>query len=103
LEKICDGKKDNRNGSKKQIGIFQTFGHGTMTISLLSFLPYCCTELPRRGVTRKILWGDYRTRYPDGYSYSKFCEYLMQYLEQSLHIKQQRGDKLHIDFAESRI
>jgi transposase len=45
---------------------------------LQSFLPYCRSELPRKGVTRQILWGEYRTRYPDGYSYSQFCEYVKQ-------------------------
>ena len=30
---------------------------------LHSFFPYCRSELPRKGVTRKILWAEYRTRY----------------------------------------
>jgi transposase len=73
---------------------------------LYSFLPYCRTELPRTGVTRQILWGEYRSRYPDGYSYSQFCEHLKQYLDRkdvSLHIEQQPGDKLYIDFAGSKM
>jgi transposase len=73
---------------------------------LYAFFPYCRTELPRKGVTRQILWGEYRSRYPDGYSYSQFCEYLKQYLDRkdiSLHIEQQPGDKLYIDFAGSRM
>ena len=59
------------------------------------FLPYCQIELPRKGVTRQILWAEYRGRYPGGYSYSQFCEYLKQYLDRkdvSLHIEQQPGD-----------
>jgi transposase len=73
---------------------------------LYNFFPYCRTELPRKGVTRQILWGEYRTRYPDGYSYSQFCDYLKQYLDRkdvSLHIEQQPGDKLYIDFAGSKM
>jgi transposase len=73
---------------------------------LYAFFPYCRTELPRKGVTRQILWGEYRTRYLDGYSYSQFCEYLKQYLDRrdvSLHIEQQPGDKLYIDFAGSKM
>ena len=45
-------------------------------------------------------------RYPGGYSYSQFCEYLKQYLDRkdvSLHIEQQPGDKLYIDFAGSKM
>jgi transposase len=73
---------------------------------LYSFFPYCQSELPRTGVTRQILWGEYRSRYPDGYSYSQFCEHLKQYLDRkdiSLHIEQQPGDKLYIDFAGSKM
>ena len=73
---------------------------------LYAFFPYCRTELPRTGVTRQILWAEYRSRYPNGYSYSQFCEYLKQYLDRkdvSLHIEQQPGDKLYIDFAGSRM
>jgi len=73
---------------------------------LYSFFPYCRSELPRTGVTRQILWGEYRSRYPDGYSYSQFCEYLKQCLDRrdiSLHIEQQPGDKLYIDFAGSKM
>jgi transposase len=74
--------------------------------NLRGFLPYCQSELPRTGVTRQILWAEYRGRYPDGYSYSQFCEYLKQWLDQkdvSLHIEQQPGDKLYIDFAGSKM
>jgi transposase len=73
---------------------------------LQNFFPYCQSELPRKGVTRQILWGEYRIRYPDGYSYSQFCEYLKQYLDRkdiSLHIEQQPADKLYIDFAGSKM
>ena len=41
---------------------------------LYCFFPYCRSEICRKGVTRQILWGEYRTRYPDGYSYSQFCD-----------------------------
>ena len=73
---------------------------------LHDYLPYCQSELPRKGVTRQILWAEYRGRYPGGYSYSQFCEYLKQYLDRkdvSLHIEQQPGDKLYIDFAGSKM
>ncbi len=73
---------------------------------LHSFFPYCRSELPRKGVTRQILWAEYRSRYPDGYSYSQFCEYLSQWLDRkdaSLHIEQQPGDRLYVDFAGSKL
>jgi len=73
---------------------------------LHSFFPYCRSELPRKGVTRQILWAEYRNRYPDGYSYSQFCEYLSQWLDRkdvSLHIEQQPGDRMYVDFAGSKM
>jgi len=37
-------------------------------------ISYWLKELPRVGVTRHLLWEEYRQEYPDGYSYSQFCE-----------------------------
>ncbi|MDO9714680.1 IS21 family transposase, partial [Paracraurococcus sp. LOR1-02] len=31
-------------------------------------------ELRRRGVTRALLWQEYRAQHPDGFGYSWFCE-----------------------------
>ena len=36
------------------------------------------TELKRPGVTRWLLWSEYRQSHPDGYSYSQFCRHLQQ-------------------------
>lgn len=73
---------------------------------LRDYLPYCQGELSRKGVTRQILWAEYRSRYRGGYSYSQFCEYLKQYFDRkdvSLHIEQHPGDKMYIDFAGSKM
>lgn len=73
---------------------------------LEDFFPYCRSELPRKGVTRQILWAEYRSKYPGGYSYSQFCELLSRWLDRkdvSLHIEQQPGDKLYVDFAGSKL
>ncbi|MDZ4204874.1 MAG: IS21 family transposase [Bacteroidales bacterium] len=73
---------------------------------LFEFFPYCNQELGRKGVTRQILWGEYRAKYKEGYSYTQFCEYLGQYLQNTratLHIEQQPGDKMYIDFSGSKL
>ena len=73
---------------------------------LFAFFPYCKEELGRKGVTRQILWGEYKTKHPDGYSYSQFCELLSQWLQNtdaSMHIEQQSGDKMYVDFAGSHL
>jgi transposase len=73
---------------------------------LFQFFPYCKEELSRKGVTRQILWGEYRAKYPQGYSYTQFCEYYNQWKhnnDASLHIEQLPGDKMYIDFAGSKL
>lgn len=42
-------------------------------------LDYYYKELKRNGVTRELLWREYRQKQPEGYSYSQFCELLSQY------------------------
>lgn len=37
---------------------------------------YFISELTRTGVTRLLLWQEYRRDYPDGYEYSRFCDML---------------------------
>jgi len=32
-------------------------------------------ELGRRSVTLRLLWQEYRQRFPNGYAYTQFCEY----------------------------
>lgn len=65
-------------------------------------LPYFEQELKRPGVTKWLLWGEYRQSYPEGYGYSKFCYQIASYLKEqksSLHIDHLPGDKVYIDFA----
>jgi predicted transcriptional regulator len=37
--------------------------------------PYYEKELARVGVTLYLLWEEYKERYPDGFSYSRFCHH----------------------------
>ncbi|MGB8491542.1 MAG: hypothetical protein WCE64_10855 [Bacteroidales bacterium] len=64
--------------------------------TLFDFFPYVKKELGRKGATRQILWGEYRSKYPDGYCYGHFYEYYNTWLQNkdaSLHIEQLPGDK----------
>jgi hypothetical protein len=36
-------------------------------------------DLGNTGVTRQLLWKEYRAQHPDGYSYSRYCYHLKQY------------------------
>jgi transposase len=59
-------------------------------------------ELKRKGVTRLLLWEEYKLKHPDGYSKSQFKHYFAQWSAQvnpSMHIEHKAGDKLYVDFA----
>ena len=73
---------------------------------IVSFLPYMESELKRTGVNRWVLWGEYRQKHPDGYSYSQFCDIFKQWrigLSASMRIEHVPGDKLYIDFTGDRL
>jgi len=60
------------------------------------------TELSKTGVTRWLLWQEYLHQHPDGYSYSRYCYHLQQYLKNrdlSMHLEYNAGDMMMIDFA----
>lgn len=70
--------------------------------SIANNLDYYARELKRVGVTRKILWEEYRGKHPDGYQYTQFCHHLGQYLikkNPSMVLRHNPGEKLFIDFA----
>lgn len=61
------------------------------------------SELKRTGVTRWLLWSEYRQSHPDGYSYSQFCWHLQQLgkADQATmaNLDHRPGDQLYVDFA----
>lgn len=74
--------------------------------SLSKLFPYFEKELLRTGVTRWVLWGEYKLQCPDGFSYSQFCDHFRAWKKSSsgtLHIEQQPGDKLFIDYTGKKI
>jgi transposase len=59
-------------------------------------------ELGRKGVTRRLLWREYRDRHPQGLAYSQFCEQYRRWRgTQDLVLRQEvaPGDKLFVDYA----
>jgi transposase len=71
-----------------------------------AMMSYFVKELERVGVTRWVLWGEYRNKHPDGYSYSQFCYYLQQYLKAksaTMHFEHEPGDKMFIDYAGKKL
>lgn len=69
-------------------------------------LSWFLQELKRKGVTRHLLWQEYKQQTIDAYSYSQFCFHLQQQLiasKPSMVLEHKPGDKLFIDFAGSKL
>lgn len=74
--------------------------------NLCDLFPSFEKELSRTGVTRWILWGEYRMKYPDGYSYSQFCDHFKAWKKSNsgtLHTEQEPADKLYIDYTGKKL
>ena len=59
-------------------------------------------ELARRGVTRELLWHEYKTAHPDGLQYTAFCNHYRRWrATQEVVLRQTHapGDKLFVDYA----
>jgi transposase len=69
-------------------------------------LDYFAKELHRKGVTRMLLWEEYRQDYPQGYGHSQFSFHLTQQLiarKPSMVLQHTAGEKLFIDFAGAKL
>ena len=67
---------------------------------------YFTSELRKRGVTRHLLWEEYRRAFPEGYAYSQFCEHLSRYMKREnavMHFNHQPGEQLQVDFAGDKL
>ena len=63
---------------------------------------YVHTELSKKGMTRLLLWEEYKQQHPNGYGYSQFKEYYNRYrksLNPSMRQIHYAGDKLFVDFS----
>ncbi len=59
-------------------------------------------ELTRKGVTRQLLWLEYKAEHPDGLGYTQFCERYRRWRKKTdvvLRQEHKAGEKLFIDFA----
>lgn len=81
---LCGRKADNRHAN------------------LVKDLDRYCGDLSKRGVTRQLLWEEYRKENPEGYSYTQFCEYLTRHLQKDqavMRFTHKPGELLEIDYA----
>jgi len=65
-------------------------------------LPRLVSELGRVGVTRYLLWQEYKQKNPKGYSYSLFCQRIKDYkyrVNTTMRLEHKAAYRLTIDFA----
>lgn len=74
--------------------------------TLFSLFPYIDKELRRRGVTRKLLWEEYKKKYADGVSRQefnkRFCDWKRRVVP-IMHREHKEGDKMFIDYAGDKL
>jgi transposase len=84
------------------------YNNNTITIKgkrytqLLEHFMYAETELKKTGVTRQLLWLEYKEQYADGYNYSQYCYHLSEFLKNKevvMHLEHTAGEKIMVDFA----
>lgn len=71
-------------------------------LELIDRFPAFAKDLMRTGVTKQLLWEEYRQTHEYGYGYTQFCHHFKiwkQDSEISMHLCHKVGDKLFVDFA----
>jgi transposase len=69
---------------------------------LLEHFSYAEKELTKPGVTKQLLWLEYKDQHPDGYGYSQYCYHFSQWLrhkEVVMHLEHKAAATIMIDFA----
>src|SRR5690606_12873588 len=74
--------------------------------ALFNRFPSVEKELKKKGVTRQLLWEQYRKEEPEGYSLTQFKHYYAQWKAQVnpvMRMEHKAGDKLYVDFAGDKL
>jgi transposase len=130
LKTIAKAVGVSRNTVKKYLRLIEVKGYNPLTLlsqpdhqvealfaepdpvsqdrykALEAMFPYIQSELKRTGVNRWLLWGEYKQKHPDGYSYAHFCAYLRTWMQEqsaTMHFEHEPGDRLYIDFAGKKL
>lgn len=72
--------------------------------SLYAFFPYVDKELKKTGVTKMLLWEEYKQKHPNGVQSTQFCEHFSRWskrtnLKPVMHMVHKAGDKMFVDYA----
>lgn len=71
---------------------------------LYAFFPYVEKELKKTGVTKQLLWQEYKLQHPDGFQRAQFFEHFKRWskrvnISPVMHMEHKAGDKLFVDYA----
>ena len=70
--------------------------------ALVALFPDYEVRLKKKGVTRQLLWKEYRRDHPEGYLYSQFCHHFRTWrdsLDVTMHQHHEPGDKAFLDYT----
>lgn len=72
--------------------------------TLYALFPYAEKELKKTGVTKLLLWEEYKQKHPDGVQSTQFCEHYNRWskrvnVKPVMHMVHKAGDKLFVDYA----
>ncbi|MCH8317394.1 MAG: IS21 family transposase [Bacteroidetes bacterium] len=73
---------------------------------LLNLLPGYEKQLKKVGCTYQVLWFQYKSNYPAGYSYTQFKHHFHAWQDKqqvSMHVEHKMGDKLFVDYAGKKL
>jgi len=86
-----------------EISLFKKSNDAKPLTGMLPDYAYIHQELKRKGVTKQLLWEEYRQQYPNNYySYSHFCNHYRSWCcEKKLTMRQVHvaGEKVFVDYA----
>ena len=89
------------------LGLFETKKQeeNEQYTELTALFPEYAKRLKKRGMTKHLLWEEYRKKYPDGYRYSQFCHHFGIFLESgevTMRQPHEPGDMAYLDYAGER-
>ena len=73
---------------------------------LQELFPAMEKELKKVGVTKQLLWEEYKKKHPEGYQRSQFNHYYDQWKKASsvvMHFEHKAGDKLFVDYTGKKL
>lgn len=74
---------------------------------LYNSFPEMAKELKSVGVTRQLLWQEYKVQHPDGYGYTQFCEHFSRWSksdpEVTASLDHTAGDRMYVDYSGKKL